>query len=55
MSYFPYPTPPLRSGVICLRGETMAGNFDIEGFPTAEAEEELSDNRGEDDDEEGGD
>lgn len=25
----------------------MAGNFDVEGFPTAEAEEELSDNRGE--------
>lgn len=32
----------------------MAGNFDIEGFPTAEAEEELSDNRGEDDEEEEG-
>lgn len=54
MSYFPYPTPPLTSGVICLRGETMAGNFDIEGFPTAEAEEELSNNRGEDDEEEEG-
>lgn len=24
MSYFPYPTPPLRSGVICLRGDGMA-------------------------------
>ena len=24
MSYFPYPTPPLRSGVICLRGDVMA-------------------------------
>lgn len=31
----------------------MAGNFDIEGFPTAEAEEELSDNRGDDEEEEG--
>lgn len=30
----------------------MAGNFDIEGFPTAEAEEELSDNRGDDEEEE---
>ena len=30
----------------------MAGNFDIEGFPTGEAEEELSDNMGEDDAEE---
>lgn len=30
----------------------MAGNFDVEGFPTAEAEEELSDNRGEDEEEE---
>lgn len=29
----------------------MAGNFDVEGFPTAEAEEELSDNRGEDEEE----
>lgn len=53
MSYFPYPTPPLRSGVICLRGETMAGNFDIEGFPCAEAEEELSNNKGDDEEEEG--
>lgn len=25
----------------------MAGNFDIDGFPSAEAEEELSNNRGE--------
>lgn len=39
---------------MCLRGETMAGNFDIEGFPTKEAEEELSDNRGDDDEEEEG-
>lgn len=31
----------------------MAGDFDIEGFPTAEAEEELSDNRGDDEEEEG--
>lgn len=30
----------------------MAGNFDIEDFPTPEAEEELSNNRGEDDEEE---
>ena len=30
----------------------MAGDFDVEGFPTAEAKEELSDNRGEDDEEE---
>ena len=30
----------------------MAGNFDIEGFPTPEAEEELSNNRGEDDEDE---
>ena len=52
MSYFPYPTPTLTSGVICLRGEDMAGNFDIEDFPTPEAEEELSNNRGEDDEEE---
>lgn len=51
MSYFPYPTPPLRSDVICLRGEDMAGYFDVEDFPTAEAEEELSDNRGEDEEE----
>lgn len=51
MSHFPYPTPPLRSGVICLRGDDMAGNFDVEGFPTTEAEEELSNNRGEDDEE----
>ena len=51
MSYFPYPTPLLRGGVICLRGEDMAGYFDVEGFPTAEAEEELSDNRGEDEEE----
>lgn len=29
----------------------MAGYFDVEGFPTAEAEEELSDNRGEDEEE----
>lgn len=29
----------------------MAGDFDVEGFPTAEAEEELSDNRGEDEEE----
>lgn len=54
MSYFPYPTPPLEGGVICLRGDVMAGNFDIEGFPTPEAEEELSDNRGEDDEDEEG-
>ena len=52
MSYFPYPTPPLRSGVICLRGDDMAGDFDVEGFPTPEAEEELSNNKGEDDEEE---
>lgn len=26
----------------------MAGYFDVEGFPTLEAEEELSNNRGED-------
>ena len=52
MSHFPYPTPPLESGVICLRGEDMAGNFDIDGFPTPEAEEELSDARGEDEGEE---
>lgn len=32
----------------------MAGNFDIDGYPTAEAEEELSNNRGEDDKEEEG-
>ena len=31
----------------------MAGNFDIEGFPTPEAEEELSDNMGDDEEEEG--
>lgn len=31
----------------------MAGYFDVEGFPTAEAEEELSDNRGDDEEEEG--
>lgn len=31
----------------------MAGNFDIEGFPTAEAEEELSNNMGDDEEEEG--
>jgi len=54
VSYFPYPTPPLKGGVICLRGDVMAGNFDIEGFPTTEAEEELSDNRGEDDEDEEG-
>lgn len=24
MSYFPYPTPPLASGVITLRGDMMA-------------------------------
>lgn len=30
----------------------MAGYFDVEGFPTAEAEEELSNNKGEDDEEE---
>lgn len=53
MSYFPYPTPPLMSGVVCLRGDAMAGNFDIEGFPTAEAEEELSNNMGDDEEEEG--
>ena len=52
MSYFPYPTPPLRSGVICLRGEDMTDNFDIEDLPTPEAEEELSNNR--DDEEEEG-
>ena len=54
MSHFPYPTPPLTSGVICLGGDDMAGNFDIDGYPTAEAEEELSNNRGEDDKEEEG-
>ena len=53
MSHFPYPTPPLTSGVICLRGEDMAGNFDIEGFPTAESEEELSNNMGDAEEEEG--
>ena len=31
----------------------MAGNFDIEGFPTPEAEEELSNNKGDDEEEEG--
>ena len=30
----------------------MAGNFDIEDFPTAEAEEELSNNKGDDEEEE---
>lgn len=30
----------------------MAGCFDVEGFPTTEAEEELSNNRGEDEEEE---
>ena len=30
----------------------MAGNFDIDGYPTAEAEEELSNNRGDDEEEE---
>ena len=30
----------------------MAGNFDIEGYPTAEAEEELSNNKGDDEEEE---
>lgn len=29
----------------------MAGDFDVEGFPTTEAEEELSNNRGEDEEE----
>lgn len=29
----------------------MAGYFDVEGFPTTEAEEELSNNRGEDEEE----
>lgn len=52
MSYFPYPTPPLGGDVICLRGEDMAGYFDVEGFPTTEAGDELSDNRGDDEEEE---
>ena len=52
MSRFPYPTPLSRGGVICLRGDDMAGNFDIEGLPTPEAEEELSNNKGDDEEEE---
>ena len=47
MSHFPYPTPPLASGVICLRGEAMEENE----FPTPEAEAELTNGRGEDEEE----
>lgn len=29
MSYFPYPTPPLRCDVICLRGDDMAERLEM--------------------------
>ena len=45
MSYFPYPTPPLRSGVICLRGEEMSTR---EEMTPEEIEEYLSSTEDED-------
>ena len=40
MSYFPYPTPPLRCGAICLIGGDMAAR---EEMTQAEIEEYLAD------------
>lgn len=47
MSYFPYPTPPLRGDVLTLRGDAVAKReemtqAEIEGYlASAEAQEDL--------------
>ena len=47
MSYFPYPTPPLVSGVLILRGDTVAKRAEMtqaeieEYLASAEAQEDL--------------